>query len=279
MNRAEAPIGISKDMEMDLKEYMHEPDEGMFEKIEHRLKVRRAARIGGVAGVLVVAGIVAATILWPSSNPMAEGTEVREATETAVARVEMEPAVAAPLADEQPQRAEMRETHAAEMPEPVAPVPAAEEEEELTAEMLPESHFEPARVVEPVETKHPEGVTAMPETRSRAKQVADKAERQTAKSPTKPESVVWAPNIILPAGEDDENRYFRVKSPSQLNDFKIYIYNRGGRKVYSSSSQDFVWDATVNGVQVPQGAYVWVITYRDENGTRQQERGTVTVVR
>ena len=49
--------------------------------------------------------------------------------------------------------------------------------------------------------------------------------------------------------------------------------------VYSTSDINAAWDATVGGAQVPQGAYVWVATFRDSDGVSRREAGTVTVVR
>ena len=45
---------------MNWKDYKEIPDEGMFEAIQKRLRVRRAWRIGGIATAVVTVAVVAA---------------------------------------------------------------------------------------------------------------------------------------------------------------------------------------------------------------------------
>lgn len=53
---------------MDLKDYREQPDNGLFEKIERRLRHRRLMRRAGVAaGVVAVVAVVAVT-LWPAGE-------------------------------------------------------------------------------------------------------------------------------------------------------------------------------------------------------------------
>ena len=93
------------------------------------------------------------------------------------------------------------------------------------------------------------------------------------------DNLLWAPNVIAPADDKVENRVFKVIATSDLQDFRMHIYNRGGRLVYSTSDINAAWDATAGGSMVPQGAYVWVATFRDSDGVSRREAGTVTVVR
>ena len=53
---------------MNWKDYKVEPEEGMFEKIQHRLRVRRAWRMVGIAAGVVVAAFVVVAILLPKSS-------------------------------------------------------------------------------------------------------------------------------------------------------------------------------------------------------------------
>jgi len=52
---------------MDWKDYLEQPDSGLFEKIERRLRRRRLMRRAGVAATVAVVAAVAALALWPAS--------------------------------------------------------------------------------------------------------------------------------------------------------------------------------------------------------------------
>lgn len=96
--------------------------------------------------------------------------------------------------------------------------------------------------------------------------------------PYQVDNILWAPNIITPNGDVAENRVFKVVASSTVSDFRIHIYNRGGRLLFKSSDINEVWDATHDGTTVPQGAYVWVATFRGTDGSSHRQAGTVTVV-
>lgn len=93
------------------------------------------------------------------------------------------------------------------------------------------------------------------------------------------ENLLYAPNVIVPSGDDDRNRLFKLTSSSEVSDFHMYIFNRGGRQVFSSTDINRSWDATHDGTPLPQGAYVWVARFRDSSGNLHEEKGTVTVLR
>ena len=93
------------------------------------------------------------------------------------------------------------------------------------------------------------------------------------------DNVLWAPNIIMPMADAEENRVFKVKSTSAVSNFRMVVYSRDGRPVFSSNDIDQGWDARRDGSLVPQGTYVWIARFRDSAGSIRQEKGTVTVVR
>jgi len=273
---------------MDWKEYRETPDDGMFEAIQKRLRVRRAWRIGGGVAVLAVAAaVVTLAVSAPKDETVAEEPLV-------VAAVQAEPeAVAA--------------TVQADAVAPVATAVKADEQgrEGQTVSILPEPQMQVVAVAEPVDVNVAQTMTfAVPAVSPRqARNVASEKEENlvqaepktdanaetVAKLDTKfggmePEpyhedNLIWAPNVIAPASEKDENRVFKVIATSELKEFHMYIYNRGGRRVFSTSDINAAWDATIGGTMVPQGAYVWVATFRDSDGVSRRETGTVTVIR
>ena len=102
---------------MNWKEYTETPDEGQFEAIQKRLRVRRAWRIGGGVAVLAAVAVVAAVALAPKEEATVSEPEIAVLVEPkAIAgdTVEMaENTVAVSVATPVPER-----KVAVELPEP-----------------------------------------------------------------------------------------------------------------------------------------------------------------
>lgn len=274
---------------MDWKEYKETPEDGMFEAIQKRLRVRRAWRIGGGAAVLAVAAAVVATIAVsaPQDETVAEET-------LTVAAVQAEPVAVADAVQE-----EAAVTAA-------AAVKAVEQGREgVAGGILPEPQMQVVAVAEPVDgnavptmtfavpavaprqvhnvAKDDEvGIAQEEQEDATGTEAATKSDAKFGGLEPEPyheDNLLWAPNVIAPAAEKYDNRVFKVVASSELKDFRMHIYNRGGRLVFRSTDINDAWDATVGGTLVPQGAYVWVATFRDSEGVSRRESGTVTVVR
>ena len=116
-----------------------------------------------------------------------------------------------------------------------------------------------------------------PETAAPVKTSIKEGEPQP--QPVHEDNLAWAPNVIIPNGDVDENRTFKMKFSSAVSDFQIQIFNRGGRRVFSSSDPAFEWDGTHDGAALPQSAYVWVAQFKGTDGVKRQLKGTVTLIR
>lgn len=80
------------------------------------------------------------------------------------------------------------------------------------------------------------------------------------KLPVQNESI-WFPNTFTP-GSADENSHFRIVSTQPLLQFELYIYNRTGMLVYTTTDPLFEWDGKdLHGQPCPQGAYVYYYRY------------------
>ncbi|MCR4828218.1 MAG: gliding motility-associated C-terminal domain-containing protein [Bacteroidales bacterium] len=89
---------------------------------------------------------------------------------------------------------------------------------------------------------------------------------------------VWFPNVITP--DQGTNREFMPYTVNTLYNYELYIYDRGGDLVFSSSDPNEAWDGTHNGRKCPQAAYVWVLRYcRVKDGNPTVNKGTVMVLR
>lgn len=278
---------------MDLKSYEVQPDSGLFEKIERRLRRRRMARVcGGVAAAVVAV----AAVVWVAMP--SEKAAVAVAPEAvAVARVQETPVpeTVEPVAEER---------QAVSRPTPLQASAAVAQEVAPAAAVVPEKSVAVAKAAQPVVAAKPaepvrvgaavRPVPAVAEAKpaepvvvgaeaAAGQAVAQEAPAAKGKDPSSSvvheDNLLWAPNAIVPNGEVDENRTFKLKFSSTVTDFRITIFNRGGRQLYQSTDPQFLWDGTYDGAALPQGAYVWVAKFRDSDGRVHQEKGTVTIIR
>lgn len=93
------------------------------------------------------------------------------------------------------------------------------------------------------------------------------------------EPVLSVPNALLPNDPNPVNHRFAVACNVPLSDYHLYIYNRRGNLVFSSSDMTEVWDVALSPHAVEQGSYVYVIQYTDVSGRKNSTRGTVTVIK
>lgn len=264
---------------MDLRDYREMPDEGLFGKIERRVRMRRLARIGGVVlAVVAVAGVAVA--LYPKQTSTIKQQPVQLALaepqqeELTVMTVEPQPTVMEPVAKVQSEVAAASVTPTAEV-----------REEEVVYDCVfgnPLPAENPQRVVEDRNPVTVSGAVPEPVASEEAPVVENTpVEKGGTPAPSTPhyDNLLWAPNAIAPAADVDENRVFKVTATSAVSHFHLIIFNRGGRQVFATDDINATWDATMGGVPLSQGTYVWVAKFRDSDGVLRQEKGTVTVIR
>jgi len=98
--------------------------------------------------------------------------------------------------------------------------------------------------------------------------------------------VVEAPNAFRPTSSIDDNKSFFVITNFITDaDFSIFIFNRWGEMVFSSTDRGFKWNGGFNNTlsqPAPGGSYSYVIRYvssfRPERGV-QEKRGGVALLR
>lgn len=287
----------------DWKNFEVQPDEGFFAQIQHRLHVRRAWRIAGVAGASLLVATAAATLLLQPKSVKAPAVATPQPVAVAVAPQPAPAAAVQPAAAASPDRVSAPKPSqtaaamanpdmtAAAQPTPVQqgspassllPTPAPAQPaaspavDEPLAAPAPQA-AEPSAEVVPAAALASTDMPAVADEPSDAESAA-KAGAPVSGTSTEP-GLLWAPNAIAPEGEKEENRLFKVHLNSKVTDFKLFIYNRGGRRVFSSSDPTEAWDATYHGRPAAQGAYVWVATFRDAKGNSHSEAGSVAVIR
>ena len=264
---------------MNLRDYREMPDNGMFEKIERRLRVRRTMRIA-VAAVAVVA-VVGAVVLFATR----QDTVRMQPTETVVAEARMpevktmEPAVSQPINSEDIVKGTAVDEHPDTQPQPTV----REEETVYDCVFASSVEEEPQSTVPEVQvaTLLPEAepvAIVVKEVQEVEKPVAEKGGAPTQQTQHY-DNLLWAPNAIAPVADDERNRVFKVTATSEVSHFHLIIFNRGGRQVFATDDINEAWDATMGGSPLSQGTYVWVAKFRDSDGVLRQEKGTVTVIR
>ena len=81
-------------------------------------------------------------------------------------------------------------------------------------------------------------------------------------------------NLITPNG-DGYNDFWLVNDSTIVAPFKVSIFGRNGKLVYSNDNYQNDWSGTYNGNVLPQGAYYYVI--EDNDGATF--KGSITIIR
>ena len=93
---------------------------------------------------------------------------------------------------------------------------------------------------------------------------------------------ILLPNAISPLSNNPDNQAFSIPeyylNSIDDNNFSIYIYNRWGALVFSSTSKDFKWDGTVNNRIFHEQFYNYIIRYRNTSGQARKVSGSVLVL-
>jgi gliding motility-associated-like protein len=86
------------------------------------------------------------------------------------------------------------------------------------------------------------------------------------------------PNAFTP-NNDGANDVFKPTISQEISDYSFIIFNRYGQKVFETKNYVFGWDGTFKGVPQPRNSYVYLISFKNVNGTFLQNKGTVTLIR
>lgn len=90
----------------------------------------------------------------------------------------------------------------------------------------------------------------------------------------------YVPNAFTP--ERNDNNRWAPLIQGNITDIQVWIYNRRGEQVCYFTGSEGYWDGTDNhGRACPQGAYVYIIRYRNSLNPEitQDLKGTITLLR
>ena len=93
------------------------------------------------------------------------------------------------------------------------------------------------------------------------------------------QTFVMIPNIFTPNG-DDKNQTFDIQY-QDVAFFKLEIYNRWGRLIFSTSDPAVKWNGLINGRVASEGAYYYILDYSGICAEDDiiHKTGNVTIVR
>jgi len=89
---------------------------------------------------------------------------------------------------------------------------------------------------------------------------------------------LYMPTAFTP-NKDHHNDIFKPLFSGHIADYRLSIYNRWGKLIFSSTNLSAGWDGTVQGIEQPLGTYVWICSYSLYRKPFRTEKGTVTLVR
>ena len=89
--------------------------------------------------------------------------------------------------------------------------------------------------------------------------------------------IIYVPNAFTPDGNSVNPYFFAVTH--NIDNFKMYIFNRWGETIKIIENEGDVWDGYYNGTLVKDDVYVWQISYTDFEGESYTLRGHVTVLK
>lgn len=89
---------------------------------------------------------------------------------------------------------------------------------------------------------------------------------------------LWVPTGFTPNG-DYKNEVFTVGWQGKLESFRIRVYNRLGKLVFSSTNPKQSWDGTIGGSPAATQVFIWTCEYRFIGKPPQKQSGTVQLLR
>jgi gliding motility-associated-like protein len=92
-----------------------------------------------------------------------------------------------------------------------------------------------------------------------------------------PEFRLFIPDAFTP-NADGLNDKFKPSSTG-IKEYAMQIFNRWGEIVFTSTGPEAGWDGRFEGVESPQGAYVYLLKVIDIKGISRTYNGRVVLIR
>lgn len=92
-------------------------------------------------------------------------------------------------------------------------------------------------------------------------------------------SILEMPNAFSPNGDGVNDIYKAKDTHKSIVEFKAYIFNRWGQKLYEWSDIDGGWDGTYHGSPVKAGVYFVLVKAKGADGTEYNIKRDVNLLR
>ncbi len=87
----------------------------------------------------------------------------------------------------------------------------------------------------------------------------------------------FIPNCFTPNndGKNDVLHFYTVNA----FDFSFVLFDRWGKAIFSTTNENDVWDGKIDGVDLPDGTYMYKLNYTSLQHLRKESLGRVTIIR
>jgi gliding motility-associated-like protein len=89
---------------------------------------------------------------------------------------------------------------------------------------------------------------------------------------------ISGPNYITPNG-DGFNDFLEFINLDRFSQNKLTIFNRWGQIIWEEDNYNNKWDGTINGKDVPDGAYYYVLRFGNESIDQYEIKSDLTIIR
>jgi gliding motility-associated-like protein len=96
-----------------------------------------------------------------------------------------------------------------------------------------------------------------------------------------PEVTLFFPNAFTPNNDGLHETFKGVGFTAGITDYEMTIWNRWGEEIFNTNDLSEGWPGTDkrSNKLVPEGVYVYMVTYTGPRGEKAEERGSVSVIR
>lgn len=143
--------------------------------------------------------------------------------------------------------------------------------------VLDSYHWVPADQLEDPFTMEPTTIRLTDNTSFQLKAISDKGCEASATVVVKVGRPLLMPNAFSP-NNDGRNDVFRIPPGVAMQLVEFSVFDRWGKRVFTTYDISEGWNGTVNGMPVDAGVFVYIITGSNEKGA-VLAKGTVVLVR
>jgi gliding motility-associated-like protein len=89
---------------------------------------------------------------------------------------------------------------------------------------------------------------------------------------------VYVPNAFNPSSANPDNRVLRIYG-YVIKNLQFMVFNQWGEKVFETNNQSVGWDGNYKGKPLPSGVYIYVMKWTHLDGTVNENKGSISLIR